>query len=148
MSVKDTDLGLNRFIAEMQSAKTVEVVIGILEGTMNDGQSVAEYAAHNEFGTDNIPERSFMRTSFDENKHGISIVMGQQFAKVKRGEKTVRDALSHVGMYHQQQIMKKIGSNIQPANSPVTIAKKKSSRTLIDTGAMLNGVAYLVRKSG
>lgn len=147
MSVKDTDLGLKKFIAEMQSAKSVEVVVGILEGTMNDGQSVAEYAAYNEFGTDKIPERSFMRTSFDENKHGISVVMGQQFAKVKRGEKTVVAALSHLGMYHQDQIQKKIGSNIQPANAPYTIEKKGSSRTLIDTGVMLNMTNYLVRKA-
>lgn len=147
MSVKDTDLGLKKFIAEMQSARSVEVVVGILEGTMNEGQSVAEYAAHNEFGTDKIPERSFMRSAFDENKHGISVVMGQQFAKVKRGEKTVVAALNHLGMYHQAQIQKKIGSNIQPANSPVTIAKKGSSRTLIADGVMQKETHYLVRKA-
>lgn len=147
MSVKDTDLGLKRFIAEMQSAKSVEVVVGILEDTMNDGQSVAEYAAYNEFGTDKIPERSFMRSSFDENIGNINRDMQHVIGQVQQGQITVRSALANVGMKHVDRVQKKIGSNIQPANSPVTIAKKKSSRTLIDTGVMLDMTNYLVRKA-
>jgi hypothetical protein len=146
MSVKDTDLGLKRFIAEMQSAKSVEVVIGILEGTMNDGQSVAEYAAYNEFGTDRIPERSFMRTSFDENVGNINRDMQHVIGQVQQGQMTVVSALRNVGLKHVDRVQKKIGSNIQPANSPYTIAKKGSSRTLFDEGIMINSVRHLVRK--
>ena len=145
-NVTDRDLGLKAFIRQLEEAKVVEVTVGIHENVINEGQSVAFYGAANEFGTRRgIPERSFMRSSFDENKHGISVVMGQQFAKVKRGEKTVRAALEHLGLYHKAQIQNKIRSNIQPGNDPQTIKRKKSSRTLIDTGAMLNSVHYVVR---
>lgn len=144
--VTDRDLGLKAFIRQLEEAKVCEVAIGILEGSVADGQQIAEYAAANEYGTNKgVPERSFMRTSFDENSHGISVVMGQQFAKVKRGEKSVRAALEHLGMYHQKHIKEKIGSNIQPQNHPETIRRKKSSRTLIDNGDMINSVHYVVR---
>lgn len=145
-NVTDRDLGLKAFIRQLEEAKVCEVAIGILEGAVADGQQIAEYAAANEYGTNKgIPERSFMRSAFDENSHGISVVMGQQFAKVKRGEKSVRSALEHLGMYHQKHIKEKIGSNIQPANHPETIRRKKSSRTLIDNGDMINSVHYVVR---
>ena len=145
-NVTDRDLGLKAFIRQLEEAKVCEVAIGVLEGSANrEGLSIAEYAACNEYGTDSIPERSFMRSAFDENRHGISVVMGQQFAKVKRGEKSVRSSLEHLGMYHQKHIKEKIGSNIQPPNHPETIRRKKSSRTLIDNGDMLNSVHYVVR---
>lgn len=141
----DRDLGWKKLRAELERAKVSEVVVGILEGEVNDGQSIAEYAAYNEFGTENIPERSFMRSTFDERLTGLKIIMGQQFAKVKRGEKTVHQALSYIGLKHQDQIKDKIGSNMPPPNAPATIEAKGSSKTLIDTGAMKNSVHYLVR---
>lgn len=144
-NVIDRDLGLKAFIRQLEEAKACQVTIGIHEGEFNKGKSIAEYAAANEYGTHRgIPERSFMRSSFDENRHGISVVMGQQFAKVKRGEKTVVAALGHLGLYHQAQIKAKISSNMQPANDQKTIKRKKSSATLIDTGAMRNSVHYVV----
>ena len=143
--VTDKDLGLQRFIAQLQVAKRVEVVIGLQEGDTNGGQSIAEYGAYNEYGTGDIPERSFMRTSFDENNRRISQDIATQYDLVKQGKKTVYAALGMVGLRHEADIKTKIGSNIQPANSPITIARKGSSRTLIDTGAMLAAVRYIIR---
>jgi hypothetical protein len=67
--VKDTDLGFKQLIAELQNAKNLEVVVGLQESEEKsaDGVYVAEYAAANEYGTKKIPERSFMRSTFDEN---------------------------------------------------------------------------------
>lgn len=144
-NVIDRDLGLKAFIRQLEDAKVSEVTVGIHANETHEGESVAFYGACNEYGTKSIPERSFMRSAFDENKHGLSVVMGQQFARVKRIEKTVFAALKHLGLYHQAQIKAKISSNIQPANDPKTIKRKKSSATLIDTGTMRNSVHYVVR---
>lgn len=141
----DRDLGLRRFIRELQTARVTEVVIGVQEGAENDGQSIAEYAAYNEFGTENIPERSFMRSTFDENVAELRQDMDRRYGQVLQGTMTVRTALGLVGLKHQDQIKSKISSNIPPPNSPVTIANKGSSRTLIDTGAMKNSIHYIIR---
>jgi len=143
--VTDRDLGLKAFIRQLEVARTVEVAVGIHAGSVAHGQQIAEYAACNEYGTDSIPERSFMRSSFDENLSKIKADMDQQAGRVMAGQIDIRSALSVIGMKHQDRIKRKIGSNIQPANHPETIKKKKSSRTLIDTGAMLNSVHYVIR---
>ena len=92
-----------------------------------------------------IPERSFMRTSFDENIAKIQRDIDNQHSLVIQGKKDIRSALGEVGLRHQRRIKAKILSNIAPENAPSTKRKKKSSRTLIDTGAMLNSVHYVVR---
>lgn len=143
--VTDRDLGLKAFIRQLEVARTVEVAVGIHAGDVANGQQIAEYAACNEYGTDSIPERSFMRSSFDENLSKIKADMDQQASRVMAGQIDIRSALGVVGMKHQDRIKRKIGSNIQPANHPETIKRKKSSRTLIDTGAMLNSVHYVIR---
>lgn len=143
--VTDRDLGLKAFIRQLEQARRIEVVVGILEGYTNGDATIAEYAACNEYGTENIPERSFMRTSFDENVSKIQNDMNNEAGKVMASQSDVRSALSVIGMKHVDRVKRKIGSNIQPANHPETIRRKKSSRTLIDTGAMLNSVQYLVR---
>lgn len=141
----DRDLGLRRFIRELQVARVTEVVIGVQQGADNEGQQIAEYAAYNEFGTESIPERSFMRSAFDENVAEIQRDMTAQYGRVQAGQITVRTALGLVGLRHQDHIKNKIDTNIPPPNSPVTIALKGSSHTLIDTGAMKNSIHYIMR---
>lgn len=143
--VTDRDLGLKTFIRQLEVARTVEVAVGILAGDASNGEQLVVRAVCNEYGTEDIPERSFMRTSFDENVGKIKSDMDQQAGLVMEGKSTVRSALATIGRRHQDRIKRKIGSNIQPPNHPETVRRKKSSRTLIDKGEMLNGVHYVVR---
>lgn len=180
--VTDKDMGLQKFMRELQKANNAEVVIGIQEGSNNgEGQSIAEYAAYNEYGgiakheggtrytksggktrfVSNsfmgpvhgvttahdivIPERSFMRSTFDEKTKEISADFAAKYDLMKQGKMTAFKALSLVGLKHESDIKAKISSNIAPANAASTIRKKGSSKTLIDTGAMLASVRYVVR---
>lgn len=146
--LKDTDLGFKRLIDELQSADGIDVVAGLLqsEEKSKDGVYVADYATANEFGTSKIPERSFMRSTFDENVENWYQSVAYSMRKVAGGDGTVFHSLSRIGLRMETQIKEKIGSNIQPANHPYTIAKKKSSRTLIDTSAMIQNIRYVVKK--
>lgn len=92
-----------------------------------------------------IPSRPFMRESFDENIAKINGDIESLMKRVTSGQLSVRAALGILGERHQRRVRRKIGSNMAPANSKSTMRQKKSSRTLIDTGAMLNSVNYLVR---
>lgn len=141
------DMGFEAFKQELEIAQTANVTIGIHEGSGSvDGVTIAEYAAYNEYGTKHIPERSFMRTTFDDEVNNIQNQMTAQWAQVLVGKTTVYRALSLIGLRHEIKVKEKINSNIQPKNAPSTIEKKKSSRTLIDTGTMLNTVRYVLNK--
>jgi len=124
---------------ELNNAKRAEVLIGVHNG------AVAEYGAYNEFGTAHIPERSFMRSTFDENSASISRDLSNRYNQVLSGSLSVYNALNMVGMKHSQQIVAKINSNIQPKNADSTIAAKGSSRTLIDTGRLKQSITHIVR---
>lgn len=142
----DRDLGWKRILRETRKAAVAEVVIGVQAGDVNDdSQLIAEYAAYNEFGTEKIPERSFMRTAFDENLPAIKKDMDNRYAQMLAGQVTARQALGLIGLRNQDFIKTKIDTNIPPPNAPATIEQKGSSHTLIDTGAMKNSIHYIVR---
>lgn len=143
-STKDIDKGFKKFRAEMQRAKSATVEIGIHSDAKNEGLSIAESGAYNEFGTKDIPERSFMRSTFDKKQSDINADMARRYDQVKTGKIGVHRALSFIGLKHAQDIQDKIGSNISPANSESTIARKKSTKTLIDTGAMRQSIRHKV----
>jgi len=145
-NIIDKDLGLKRFKRELEKARNAEVLIGVHAGDKNgEGQLIAEYAAHNEFGTKHIPERSFMRTTFDEQQKKLSNTIAMQYSMVKTGSTTIYRALNLIGLKHSDDIKNKINSNIPPVNSPATIKRKKSSKTLVDTGSLRNSIHHVVK---
>jgi hypothetical protein len=146
--VIDRDLGWKAIKQEMLKAKTLEVAVGILEGSKNgEGFSIAEYAAANEFGTDKIPERPFMRTAFDESKAKISQDMNREGKRMALGQSTAQKALTIIGQRHASRIQNVVtGRDFAPKLSPQTVkAKKGSTKTLVDTSAMVNAVQIEVR---
>ena len=148
MSVKIIDHGWGRIKREVARAKGREVAVGILAGSVNnDGESIAEYASKNEFGYANVPSRPFMRIAFDENKANISKDFTKQSEELYSGKRTVDQALTVIGLKHADRIKNVITErDIPPPLSPVTVALKGSTKTLVDTGAMANSVQISVRK--
>ena len=146
-AVKDIDRGWNNIVRELEKAKGMEVAVGILEGSQNEGESIAEYATYNEFGTDDIPSRPFMATSFDENVAEINSDFKRQADAMVQGKRTANEALTVIGQKHAGRIQTTItGRNFLPRLAPSTIAAKKgSTKTLVDTGAMANAVHISIR---
>jgi hypothetical protein len=148
-NVIDRDLGWKKIKAEVARAHKLEVAVGILEGSKapEDGASIAEYATYNEFGTENIPSRPFMAMSFDENVEAIGKDFDQQGRQIAQGKRTAEQALTVIGQKHADRTKNVItGRNILPMLAPGTIAAKKgSTKTLVDTGAMTNAVQISVR---
>jgi hypothetical protein len=147
MAVQDRDLGMKRIIAEMQKASRLEVAVGIQQGAKGaEGASIAEYGAYNEFGTGKIPSRPFMATSFDESRAQIDQDFDREASAMMQG-KSAHQALLTIGLKHAQRIQKTIsGRNFLPKLAERTVrAKKGSTKTLVDTGAMLNSIHPVVR---
>jgi len=158
-AVVDLDMGFNRIISDLQNASKYSLLVGIQEGSKTTGQvragrkqepglNIAQYAAQNEFGTNEIPERSFMRTAIDENINVITTAMNQELGLVIDGNKTLRNAFDTVGLVITGLIQRKIREIRFPPNSPRTIAEKGSSKPLIDFGAMIASIRHVVRRRG
>ena len=148
MTVTDRDLGWKAIKREVERAQRREVAVGILQGSNDsEGASIAEYATYNEFGTEDVPSRPFMAMSFDENVAAINSDFNRQSKRLVTGEVTAEQALTIIGQKHAGRVQNTItGRNILPALAPSTIAAKKgSTKTLVDTGAMANAVQIEVR---
>ena len=148
MAVIDRDLGWQAIKRELERAQGREVTVGILQGSVDsDGASIAEYATYNEFGTDDVPSRPFMAMSFDENKADIEADFTRQSKAMVEGKRTADQALTVIGQKHAARVQNTItGRDITPKLADSTIkAKKGSTKTLVDTGAMTNAVQIEVR---
>ena len=142
MSVTVRDLGYDKIMRELETLDSTVVEVGIQSGAEGD---VIERAFYNEYGTESIPERSFIRSSFDENRKDLDNAIDRLWSDVKAGKATARGAADILGNRHEAQIKAKIEKGPFVANSPATIAAKGSSTPLINTGEMKNSVKYEVK---
>lgn len=91
-----------------------------------------------------IPERSFLRTGFDENVKEINKYSDILLKKVAAGEMSEREYLDNIGQRLSSKI-KTFARNLNsPANSRVTRENKGSSNPLVDTGQMIRGITWKV----
>ena len=110
----------------------------------NEGVSIAEYAAFNEFGTRTIPERPFMRKTFDDNLANYNKLIERLFKGMLDGKLDAKMAFKILGQQTEDDMKNTIMTGNFKPNSAYTVAKKGSSRPLIDTGTMRNSIRYEV----
>lgn len=153
--VVDTDMGMEAVVAEIQKLNNSYVTVGFQQGTVTRAQtkgqrsqkaglSIPQIAAQNEFGTDKIPARPFMRTAVDSNRAKIDKAINGEYDKVVAGTSTVKKSLNLLGLFMTALIQKQIRATHYPPNAPSTIARKKSSHPLIDFGQMIQSVRHEV----
>ena len=124
------------------------VRIGFFENARYpDGQPVARVAVWNEYGTPRTarspgaPARPFMRKAVDESKGKVSKLMeGVDGEKLELSPRRAE----MVGLVVEDAIKRSINDLRTPPNSPVTVALKKSSNPLVDTGQMKLSVTHRV----
>lgn len=144
MSIKNPQLksALEKVLGVKIDKPKITLEAGFLEGvTYPDGMSVPMVASLNEFGTYNIPPRPFFRNAINKNsdKWGKIFLQGMQ----KQG---ARNAFGLLGERIRKDIVQSINDTNEPPNSPVTIARKGSSKPLVDTGLMRASVNYRIKE--
>lgn len=113
------------------------VRVGVLENaTYPDGTPVAMVAFWNEYGTRTSPVRAFFRTTVSENKKNW-VLSVQNLMKIHNDPKQV---MGLIGVHMQEQIVQSINTWSDPPNSAYTIAKKGSSKPLIETGVLMRSI--------
>ena len=139
----DRDLGYKDVVKALGSLDEPAVLVGLR--AEKDGSDLVKYAAANEFGVGRIPERSFLRSTVDENQetylNDLEDVTG---VYIDAGPVAGLRRLSRLGLRAVRDVQKKIVDLKTPENAPRTIAQKKSSNPLIDTGRMRQSIDFVV----
>lgn len=151
MNVKDTDKGYNELVRRIDAIGRFHVLVGILEADggkvyEDAALTVLEVAAIHEFGTDTIPERSFLRGWFDSNIDRAREALRRLMVSVVEGKSTPERALAQFGAWLKGEIQKRMAEGIPPPLADVTIERKGSSVPLIDTGQLRSSINYKVEK--
>ncbi len=141
----DRDMGYGDMKLRLQTMRGSYTKVGIqADDKAQDGVSdLVTVAAANEFGTEDIPERSFMRSTFDEERDQLADITDAEAQAVIAGRKSVETSLQLIGEYYQSRIQAKIHSHPPPPNDPETIRRKGSSGTLIDSGTMVQSIRHV-----
>jgi len=98
------------------------VAVGLLEGA---SQVVLDRGRWHEFGTENVPQRSFMRSTMKKNKKRYEALATKLAVAIVKGKRTTEDAMNYLGDEMASDIKATIGRNIAPALQPETLASKK-----------------------
>jgi len=121
--------------------------VGVLSGTgehpnSTEGETIAEIAVANEFGTRRIPARPFLRTGIYENISDYKTIIRTLLLKIFKGQIGSEQALRILGIRAASDVQEKIKSISSPPNSPATVAVKGPSNPLIDTGALRQHISW------
>jgi hypothetical protein len=112
-----------------------------------DGIPLIAIAVWNEYGTDWIPQRPFLRGTMIIHKHAYRRALRTIAKKGIAGENIVK-LLNQLAVVAVGDVKEAILDLQTPPNAPSTIARKDSENPLIDTGLMMQSVTYELRKSG
>lgn len=145
--VEDRDLGFNRIMSDLRDVGKSELVVGVLDGEppYPDGTSVSDVAFMNEFGTDEVVDRPFIRPAFDDNALKWRKQLQRAFSLRITKPNTAKAVLHELGKDIRAAIKKNIVDKKDPPNSPETIAIKGFDDPLIDTRRLLRSIKFRVR---
>lgn len=147
---KSKNGGLEDLQKRMKDARGRSVVkVGIQEtaGSHKEsegGLSVADVGSFHEFGTDTIPQRSFIRAPIQDNKTDLQTLQRKLLREVMLGGKSTGEALALIGEKAQSDMIAAINAGIEPGLEQATIDAKGSSTPLIDSGQLKQSIRYKV----
>lgn len=122
---------------------------GSAEKKTDDGKParllLVEVATFHEFGTQNIPQRSFIRGNDFSNQKKYRKMIEEIKDKIIFDGWTSDKGLGLLGEQVRLDIQARIRTGIEPALKDATINRKGSSKPLIDTGQLVSGITYFVK---
>ena len=150
----EIDRGWKKAKRQFKVANGSYTKVGVQQGEIRqDGTDLVAVAAANEFGVRKngktvIPARSFIRSTRDEEQRKIDQNIDQGINSMYTGGDTMRKFLGKLGEWFKGRVQNKIDVLRSPRNAPSTIARKKSSNPLVDTGQMKQQIAHVEKIRG
>lgn len=164
--VEDKDKGFKRIVETLYTElDDVVVKVGVQakekaarrgkDGSIRTtDQPLAVIAAIHEFGLGGMPQRSFLRSAYDENKPTIDAMVDNIANGAVQGM-SVGTALNQLGNEVQGMVQKKIVDGPFKPNSPAVYKRKKKyssngeePKPLIDTAHLRHSIRYVITKGG
>ncbi|OBW92985.1 hypothetical protein QS62_07915 [Gallibacterium salpingitidis] len=146
VEVKINNKGLEKELALMQKMANASVKIGIQSDAgkhKESGVYVADIAIWNEFGTDKIPPRPFIRQCFADNQGLVEKYLQRVVLNVANGS-DIKLELARLGLWYENKQKYTLRHYPWKENSKATKKRKKSSKPLIDTSQLVNSIRYQV----
>lgn len=113
------------------------VRVGIIESqTYPDGESVAQVAYWNEYGTATIPARPFFRNTIAEKQDEWA----EKAAELLKQSDDTNHALALIGEGVKGDIVKTIQNFSDPPNADSTVKRKGFNKPLVDTGDLWRAI--------
>lgn len=153
MTVTRTGPGMATLIANLAQLEGIQGKTGWFETAQYPGVSVAYVATIQEFGTDKIPPRPFMRPAVaDDGAKWLNTLRGAA-AVVLTGGMSASDAMELTTLQAAGDVAKHIVAVTSPALAEATLKNRarrgnKSSKPLEDTKQMLQSVTGKVEAAG
>ena len=136
---------IKEMVARLEHRLNVKVGITAAVGSRSHGgATILDIAGFHEFGTVNIPARSWLRGWFDENETEAQNRIRKGMQKVIAGEISIETLGYALGLWAQTGIQARISAGIAPALAAETVAKKGSSTPLIDTNVFRSSITFVV----
>ena len=138
---------------KQQAAKNKSVLVGIQgkgaerndeDGKLSEAANNVDIAVANEFGTDKIPERSFIRASVKKHARDYRKLNAAAAKLILDGQMTVDKYLGQLGARAQADMQNFAVDLKSPPNAPSTIKRKKTENPLVETTQMVNSINYVV----
>ena len=148
------DLGAKKMSKQLDLLNNMALTIGFQGASgltkYETGINVATVALFNEFGTQNMPARGFMRRSIAQNLGEIKAEFVTQIAKVVLLEQTAIQAMVKMGRFLAGLMKASLDSAASWAVplAPSTIEGKGHDTPLIETELMRDSITWAVRKGG
>lgn len=153
MKITDTDKGYRALVKRVFGIGRPTIAVGVLSGQgaedshPGEGEEMLtnlEVAIFNEFGTEHIPARSFVRAWYDENEAQLREDLSVLMKRVVLGILTKEQALQQMAVRCVGQIQERIADGIAPPNALSTEIRKRSSTPLIDSGQLRASISSRV----
>jgi hypothetical protein len=132
---------LEKLGRSMSGPDIVKVGLPVNSNPYPDGTSVIAVGAIHEFGSPemNIPERSYLRTTLNENRKTYVKFLNKVAKKIVSGEIDMEKALGLMGLKAQSDIRQKITDIKEP---PLVI--RIGGNPLVDTGHLRQSINYQI----
>ena len=151
----DKDLGWDAIFAKIKrDSGSAHVKVGIQQDSVREPETgeapadMVQIAAFQEFGTKDIPERSFIRAWHDTAAPQIQKLIQRLVLRYIDDKITMDVLLAKLGVFAQGGMRKYLRDLKEPPNAPATIRAKGSANPLIDTGQLLAFIHYIAVKRG
>jgi len=97
----------------------------------------------------NIPERSFIRASYDAGQMELQKIIDNALNKVISGDKTAQEAMEEIGLLASQWTQDYINNGyVYPPDKPYTLGNKSQETTLVDSGRLVGSITFKIEGGG